>query len=273
MKKTLLFLLLFCQISLFAQKDTLVLVLAQPSSKYTNKKGDYFKNLGDGLDKVVKTTPFTFFADNLGIKAEFVKCYFDSSVVKSDVQKQEAIEIIKRKYVAAQTDFLKINQQFFPGITGNDIDKKSFDTKAFLGKTTIIGVHTGYSNAFLEPMFHDLDSISKAFPNVNVAMLSDAMEVEIHQKLHRQKVDFQILANAGDVCESTLGRNYPLPYFVILDKNGKIKDMEFMYDSSAVFSFDNNGGYDIYNFQMIESVQKGYSFFQKIKRKYLEKTF
>jgi hypothetical protein len=267
MKKILFLFFIFYQISLFAQKDTLTLVVAQAPNAYTDKKGSYFKNLDNGLEKVIKTTHLIFFADNLGIKAEFVKCYMDTSVVKSEAQKEEVVEMIKRKYVAAQTDFLKINQQFFPYITGTDIEKRTFDSKAFLGKTTVVGVHSGFRNDFLEPMFHDLDSIAKAFPNVNVAMMSDAMEVEIQQTLHRQKVDFQILANAGYVCGNTLGWNYPLSYFVILDKNGKIKDMIFIYDSSGVFSFDNSGGYNVYNLEMIESVQKGYSFFQKIKKK------
>jgi hypothetical protein len=264
MKKLLLLLLMSSSFNLWAQKDTLTLVISKPLDAFMDKDGVYSDNLDKGLANIVKTTPLVFFCDNLGIKAEFVKCYFDTAVIKTATQKEEAMEMIKKRYVKAQADYLRLNQQFFPEIVGTDLVAKPFSTKDFLGKTTVIGIHSGFKNSFLEPMYQDLETLSAQNPNIYVALLTDAMAIEVEQSLNRP-ARIPVLPNAGDVCEANLGQNYPLSYFVVLDKNGKVKNFIFMYDSAGVFSYSD--GYNVYNLEMLKKSKQNFSFLEEIRRR------
>jgi hypothetical protein len=101
-----LFSFIFSSNFLFAQqKDTLVLVVGKNPDKYSIRPSDFFATLEKALENVVQTTPERFFLDNAGIKSEFLKCYFDTSIIKTIADKDIVIAMIKEKYVKQQADF------------------------------------------------------------------------------------------------------------------------------------------------------------------------
>ena len=120
MKKLLFFsFYIFFVSTLFAQqKDTLTLIVGKHHSKYLGKKSNYVGTIEAELNVVIQTTPSRFFLDNAGIKSEFVKCYFDTNIVKTSADKEMATQMIKEKYAKQQGDFLKINKKIFTDIEG-----------------------------------------------------------------------------------------------------------------------------------------------------------
>ena len=256
---------IFFATHLFAQqKDTLTLIVGKKSDDYIGKSNNGFSEIENALTKIIQTTASRFFLDNAGIKSEFVKCYFDTSILKTSADKEMATQMIKEKYAKQQGDFLKINKKPFIDIEGKDAEEKPFAIHDFIGKTTVIGVNNDYIGNFFEPMYKDLDSIKRAFPNVNVAMLTEAMTVEINQAMQGKLFTFPIVPNCKEVLEANVSNHFLLPYYIILDKSGIIKDMIFIYDSSGLFSFEN--GYNIYNLQTWQKAKVEFSYFSDLKK-------
>jgi hypothetical protein len=261
----LIFFNLFSSSLLFAQqKDTLVLVVGKQPGEYLSKRSNFFARLHKSLENVIQTTPEYFFLDNAGIKSEFVKCYFDTSFIKTIGMKDTAVLMTKRMYIKQQADFLKLNKRPFTDIVGNDAEGKPFAIHDFLGKTTLIGVNNHYIGMFFEPMYKDLDSVRQAFPDINVVMLSGAMTYEVKQAIKEQSYAFPIVPDCKEVLEANVSSNFQLPYYVVLDKNGVVQDMLFIYDSSGVFSFVD--GYNFYNLKTLEKAQVKFSYFSELKK-------
>ena len=266
MKKILflLFFHVFLSNLLFAQqKDTLIMVVGKQPGDYLERRSNFLATLQKALNNVIKTTPERFFIDNAGIKSEFIQCYFDTSIVKTVADKDAAILMVKQRYTKQQADFLKLNKKPFIDIVGNDAEGKPFAIHDFLGKTTIIGVNNNHIRLFFEQIYKDLDSVKQAFPNVNVAMLSNAMTIEVKQAMNGKSFIFPIIPNCREVLEANISTNFQLPYYVILDKNGVVKDMLFVYDSDGIYSFKED--YNVYNLQTLQKAQTGFSYFKEIK--------
>ena len=256
---------IFFTTHLFAQqKDTLTIIVGKAPGDYLEKRNDYWGRLQKVFDEIIQTTPERFFLDNAGIKSEFVKCYFDTSIVKTIADKEMATQMIKEKYAKQQADFLKLNKKPFIDIEGKDAEGKPFAIHDFLGKTTVIGVNNDYIGNFFEPMYDDLDSIKRTFPNVNVAMLTDAMTVEIKQAMREKLFTFPIVPNCKEVIDANVSRHFLLSYYIILDKNGIVKDMVFVYDSSGIYSFENS--YNVYNLQTWQKAKVEFSYFSDLKK-------
>jgi hypothetical protein len=267
MKKIIFFLFSFIFSSnfLFAQqKDTLVLVVGKNPNEYLGKKSNFLATLEKAVLNVAETTPERFFLDNAGIKSEFLKCYFDTSIVKTVEDKELVVSMMKQRYIKQQADFLKLNKRPFTDIVGSDAEGKPFAIHDFLGKTTLVGVNNDYIGMFFEPMYKDLDSVRQAFPNVNVVMLSDAMTYEIKQAMKGQPYDFPVVPNCKDVLEANVSNNFQLPYYIVLDKKGVVKDVIFVYDSDGVFSFTDT--YNVYNPKVLQKAQVGFSYFPELKK-------
>lgn len=266
MKKilSLLFFHVFVSSCLFSQqKDTLVIVVGKTPKEYLKTGSDFSKTLQKALNSVIKTTPKYFFLDNTGIKSEFIKCYFDTSVIKTVADNDSAALMIKGRYTKHQADFLKLNKKPFIDIVGNDAEGKPFAIHDFLEKTTVIGVNNNYIGYFFEQIYKDLDSVKQAFPNVNVVMLNNAMTSEIKQEMKGKPFGFPIVPNCREVLEANVSTNFQLPYYIVLDKNGIVKNMLFVYDSDGFYSFKEN--YNVYNLQTLQKVKAGFSYFKEIK--------
>ena len=86
---------IFFTTPLFAQqKDTLTLIVGKKPGDYLEKRSDYWGRLQKVFDEIIQTTPERFFLDNAGIKSEFVKCYFDTSIVKTTTDKEMATQMV-----------------------------------------------------------------------------------------------------------------------------------------------------------------------------------
>ncbi len=240
------------------------MVVGKAPKAYLQRGSNFSGTLQKSLNIVIKTTPKYFFLDNIGIKSEFVKCYFDTSVIKTVAENDSAVLMIKGKYTKHQADFLKLRKKPFVNSIGNDVEGIPFETNSFLGKTTVIGVNNNYIGMFFEPMAKDLDSIKQTFSTINVVMLTEAMRSEITRAMGGKKFSFPIIPNCKELLETNVSNNFQLPYYIILDKNGIVQDMLFMYDSSGLYSFGEN--YNCYNLNILQKMQVGFSYFSELKK-------
>jgi hypothetical protein len=239
----LVFALLFISFSSsLAQKDTLRYVIGRAIDENPLDSTDWYMAQRAYCDSIMQRKDVaTFYMPTGDIKGNPILLYMDTTFVKNEAMRQDARDFLIQKYSTAQATYFNLYTRNFPELEGNDYKSKKINTSDLLGKPMLIAVQTLPSQGFFDEIYNAIDSLHQRFlpKKFTSVILSYGFIDEVERFMEGKADHSKVIPYAGDFCNKYLMNSVLYPYYIVLDSNGVIQDIEFT-DNDTIYDLESN---------------------------------